>query len=240
MSDTVLTTLIKTTPGLLWVIFAAVVFFVLRRPLVEQLARLRAASTPFGNFDFDVTLNLVEQVAENRAGPAGDEQTSPLERRAVVTRLEHAADLLVGGRILWVDDDPAGNASLVDVFEQVGMVVRLAESTDSGLGLIRRDRFDLAITDMARPGDPVAGFEFAERVGIEQAELPVIVFAGSFDPRQGVHPNVFAHSTAYDDLIHLVIDVMERVRFGAFDVVPPATRPPRPTVMATHRHDGRG
>lgn len=219
MSDAVLTTLIKVAPDLLWVLFALIVFLVLRRPLVRQLDRLRTAETMFGSFNFEVALGLVEHVAESRAAGAGGaapvrDVPSPLERQAVALRLKRAAALLRDGRILWVDDVPANNSTLIALFRRMGMVVSTVESTESGLAELRRSQYDLVITDMHRQKDDLAGFHLLDQLAAEQRDLPVILFTGSFDPWKGVHPRLFGYATAYDDLIHLVIDVMDRVRSG--------------------------
>ncbi len=222
MSDTVLITLIKTMPGLLWVLFAAVVFLVLRRPLVQQLSRLRAANTPFGSFDFEVALDLVERATESQSrqtddGARSTAASSRAEQRAVATRLEYAATFLDGGRILWVDDNADNNASLVTIFERAGMSVHTAHSTDAGLAALRDGHFDLIITDMTRGNDTAAGFHLADQLAAQGVRLPIILFTLGFDPRQGVHPGLFAYTTSYHELIHLVIDVMERLRLGAVD-----------------------
>ncbi|MCP3787037.1 response regulator [Micromonospora sp. A3M-1-15] len=227
MSEPVLTTLIKTMPGLLWVVFAATVFFVLRRPIKEQLARLRSAAMPFGTFTFEVALDLVERAGESQDGRAGGDVPSRAERRAVATRLEHAALFLDGGRILWVDDEPADNASLVDLFRQARLTVRTVRSTDAALAELNDGQFDLVITDMARPGAPQAGFDLADLMPARGKKPLIILYTLRFDPSRGVHPGLFAYTTAYDDLIHLVIDAMERIRFGA-----PDGRSPLPLPLA--------
>jgi hypothetical protein len=218
MSDAVLTTLIETLPGLLWVLFAVTALFVLRRPVVEQLRRLRAANTPFGTFDFEVTLNLVERAADSRkhaTGGTGDADVpSRAALRAVVSRLEHAGGFLAGGRLLWVDDHPVNNAPLAEVFATAGMSVRAVRSTDDALAELARGQYDVVITDLARPEDPVAGFDLADRLAAQRDGLPVILFTFGFDPRRGVSPGLFAFTDAEDELIHLVIDVMERQRLG--------------------------
>jgi CheY-like chemotaxis protein len=231
MSDAVVTTLIRTAPSLLWVLFATTVFLVLRRPLVQQLSRLRAAALPFGTFDFDTALDLVERAAENQDQQAGEQlpgagTPARADQRAVAARLEYAAGFLDRGRLLWVDDNPDNNAPLIAIFEQVGMSVHLALSTDSALTQLAAGRFDLVITDLARHADRQAGFDLAGRLAAQGFRLPVILFTLHFDPRQGVHPGIFAYTTSFDELIHLVIDVMERVRFEASDRRSIDHRPP--------------
>jgi CheY-like chemotaxis protein len=208
MSDAVLTTLIETLPAILWVAFAVVVLLVLRHPLIQQLSRLRTAATPFGSFDFEVASELVDRVAESRP----DVKSSASSRRAVATRLEHATPFLNGGRILWVDDEPEGNRALIDLFERAGMTIRTARSTTEAGTELDHASFDLIITDMSRGNDSTAGIELVERWG---DQFPIILYAMRFDPRKGVPAKLFAYTTSFDEVINFVVDVMERLRFGA-------------------------
>ena len=58
------------------------------------------------------------------------------------------------------------------------------------------------------------GLRLIEEMDELGIRVPILVFTGSFDPRRGVHPEIFAYTTDVDELVHYVIDVMERVQFG--------------------------
>lgn len=209
MSDAIVTAVITTAPAVLWVLFATIVFFVLRRPITELMKRMRSANVGFGSFDFD---NALEAVAKTASG--GGDAPSAAERRAVADRMEFSAQLLEGVRILWVDDHPENNSALIGVFDEAKMSVRIARSTAEGLAAATLERIDIIITDMSRSGDHRAGEELVEQLAAHEIDVPVIMYTFDFDPRKGVHPGIFGYTTAYDELIHLVIDAAERLRFA--------------------------
>jgi chitosanase len=60
--------------------------------------------------------------------------------------------------ILWVDDKPQNNSSIVnDMQRQHHMRFQSVLNTEGALNLIRTQYFDLVISDLGRPKDPVAG-----------------------------------------------------------------------------------
>lgn len=88
-----------------------------------------------------------------------------------------------GARILWVDDHPENNSSLVSALTSLGIQVDLALSTEEALRRIERGGYALVITDLGRREDDVEN-EMAGRdliVAIRERELaiPVFVYAGS-------------------------------------------------------------
>jgi CheY-like chemotaxis protein len=131
--------------------------------------------------------------------------------------LEHAADILQDGRILWVDDHPELNLPIIRLLEQVGMTVDTARSTAEGLSLLRRRAYDIVITDMERDNEDsaeAAGVVLLDELGRE-VTLPIIVYAARFDPTRGVHRRIFAYTNRADDVVQYVIDLMERIKFRA-------------------------
>jgi CheY-like chemotaxis protein len=212
MSDTVAIEAVKTVPGVLWVAFALLVYLTLRRTMLPQLSRLSTVKTPMFEVSFAEQL-LNEAAAKVQAGP----KPSASDGRAAASRLEHAAEILKGGRILWVDDNPDWNEPLIRLFRELAMTVDTARSTDEALGNLRSRSYDLVISDMHRdteqPSDR-AGLTLIDALARQGTRLPVIIYAASFDPRRGVHPAIFACTDGVNSLVHYVIDLMERVKFG--------------------------
>ena len=129
MPDSVSTTLVKTIPAVLWVVFAALVYLTLRRALIPQFQRLSHLKAP------GVELTFAQHLLEEAVTAEADGQTAAppaSDRRAAVSRLEHAVDIMRDGRILWVDDHPSSNASLTSLFTRVGMHVDSVTSTSRG------------------------------------------------------------------------------------------------------------
>ncbi|MEV4655550.1 response regulator [Micromonospora sp. NPDC049301] len=212
MSQAVAVEVIKAVPAMLWVAFAALVYFTLRSALVPQLARLNSVKTPMLELGFAEQL-LDEAAAKSEVGTP----PSASERRAAVSRLQHAGEILREGRILWVDDNPSWNMPLIRLFRQLGMIVDTPRSTDEALADLQRRSYDLVLSDMRRDTEQpaeTAGITLIEALERRGIHLPVVIAAAGFDPRLGVHPGIFAYTNAVDDLVHYVIDVMERIKFG--------------------------
>jgi len=215
MPDSVSTTLVKTIPAVLWVVFAALVYLTLRRALIPQFQRLSGFKAP------GVELTFAERLLDEAVTAEADGQTAAppaSDRRAAVSRLEHALDIMRDGRILWVDDHPSSNASLTSLFTRVGMYVDSATSTTEALQRLASTSYDIVITDMRRateePSDK-AGITLLTSMADRGIRLPVLMFTANFDPADGVHSGIFAYTRSADNAVQYVIDLMERVKFGA-------------------------
>nr|WP_225311420.1 response regulator [Microbispora cellulosiformans] len=215
MPEALWSKLIDMVPAILWVSFAFVVYLSLREPLKEAIPRM----TRIGALGVvEVEFTEVERLLTKAVESSDQEETGPLisraDRRAVIRRLDHAAVYLKGGRILWVDDLPEGNSYLTALFRQLGMVVDEVTSTDRALGRLDQHTYDLVISDLHRGADSQAGIEMLRAFRSRGISLPVIIHAARFDPTLGVDPMIFGGTNRVDDVVHYVIDVMERVRLG--------------------------
>ncbi|MET7470358.1 response regulator [Micromonospora sp. NPDC005686] len=212
MSQAIAVELIKAVPTLLWVTFAALVYLSLRSAIIPQIGRLHSVKTPVIEFGFAEKL-LVEAAARSEASAP----PSVSEQRAAVSRLQHAAEMLKGGQILWVDDNPEWNLPLMQLFRRLGMTVDTSRSTDGAISKLRSRQYDLIISDMRRDTEQPAqsaGITLLDALDRQGVRSPVIIAAANFDPRIGVHPGIFAYTNAVDDIVHYVIDIMERIKFG--------------------------
>jgi CheY-like chemotaxis protein len=73
---------------------------------------------------------------------------------AAIVRASRVAPAIVGARILWVDDKPAGNASLKGILEKMGMHVVSKNWTQEALNALKVSPYDVIITNVWRPKDP--------------------------------------------------------------------------------------
>jgi len=204
--------LVKTLPAVLWVGFATLVYLTLRRAIVPQMARLSSVKAPMLEIGFAEEL-LDQAAAKTETGSP----PSASERRAAVSRLEHAAPMLRGRRILWVDDNPGRVQALTRLFRDLGMTVDMRTSTDEAIAQLQERSYDLIISDMRRGTEQpaeTAGISLLDSLERRRVRLPVVIFAAVFDPSRGVHRGIFAYTNAPDELVQYVIDVMERVSFG--------------------------
>ncbi|WP_231905131.1 MULTISPECIES: response regulator [Streptomycetaceae] len=201
--------LIETLPAILWVGFAAVVYFSLRQTIVQRMVPRLTAVRALG-VELELARELLDQAQEE-----SPTTVTPTARRTALGRLEHAADLLRGGNVLWVDDRPEGNSPLVELFRTAGMNVELALSTEEAVPLLRRRPYDIIISDFDRNGDSEAGIKMLRLLEQYHIDVPVLIYTGRFDPERGVDHRIFAGTSAPVELVHYVVDLMERARLGS-------------------------
>ncbi|MFH8573366.1 response regulator [Streptomyces sp. NPDC017993] len=209
MSDTLWLKLIGTLPAVLWVAFASLVYFTLRGTIMQRLVPRLTAVRALG-----VEVELAGELLD-RAQDESQASVSATARRTALGRLEHAADVLQGGKMLWVDDRPEGNAPLVELFRTAGMHIDIALSTKEATPLFRRRPYDVIISDIDRSGDRQAGIKMLRLLEQYHLDVPVLIYTGRFNPERGVDRRIFAATTAPVDLVHYVIDLMERARLGS-------------------------
>jgi CheY-like chemotaxis protein len=126
-----------------------------------------------------------------------------------------AATALTGRRkrILWVDDRPQNNVQLRRAFEEIGIFVQTATSTDRALEYLRADRYDVIITDIERSGGPDEGLVLLAKVREGGNRVPVFVYTGKVTDDDRIrYRNLGANeSTASPSaLFKLVADAMAK------------------------------
>lgn len=84
-------------------------------------------------------------------------------------------------RVLWVDDEPQNNRGPLDLLSAIGFDVRTSVSTDEAAGLLSGEGFDLVISDMGRPPDPMAGYTLLQRIRSNGVKLPFLIYAAGGD-----------------------------------------------------------
>ncbi|WUD78372.1 response regulator [Streptomyces sp. NBC_00510] len=209
MPDSIWIKVVGTVPAVLWVAFAATVYFTLRGTIIQRMVPRLTSLRALG-----VEIELAGELLD-RAQDESQTTVTATARRMALGRLEHAADLLRGGKVLWVDDRPEGNVPLVELFRSVGMQVDLALSTDEAVPLFRRKPYDVIISDFSRDGDREAGIKMLRVLEQYNIDVPVLIYTGRFAPERGVDRRIFAGTTAPVELVHYVIDLMERARLGS-------------------------
>ena len=191
---------------LLWVLFAAVVVLAFAGPLRQVISQRDfnleigglkvSAKTSLENLSKDVedlrreVVRLSKAVAahspvlpepepaEEATAPAGSEGSPAATQAAAAS----AAIAATTATILWADDNPKGNASIIRSFRDLGIDVQLARTTDEAMKTLQSasPRISLVISDMGRQQwglyRQYAGLDLLDQMRKEGFEVPVAFY----------------------------------------------------------------
>ncbi|MDQ3347664.1 MAG: response regulator [Acidobacteriota bacterium] len=130
----------------------------------------------------------------------------PLRRAQLVApALRHA-------RLLWIDDNPGNNEWERLTLRQLGAQVTAVRNTETAIECLQTEPFDLIISDISRPGGVREGINALTRLEAAAPGTAVVFYVGRVDPASGVPPGAFGITNTPGELLHLVMDALERCR----------------------------
>jgi CheY-like chemotaxis protein len=84
-------------------------------------------------------------------------------------------------RILWIDDFPSNNKSIMDIYKTIGIKFDIAIDNEYALELLEKNKYkyNLVITDMGRQSNNMAGISLIKNINKMSInpKLPVILYA---------------------------------------------------------------
>jgi CheY-like chemotaxis protein len=203
MSDNVIVELVKLVPSILWAAVALTALFLFQRSikndLLPRLAKLKALG-----IEASFVKQALDKVSE--IAPSGDDNS----RSVVARRAERLSRIIVGSRVLLVNDVPQQMASVVSLLQSMKIEVTTATTTQEALQRLRRKSFDAVISDMAREGVDDEGIKFLKQAVELGVNVPTIFSVGNYDPSRGTPGYAFAITNRVDELMHYVFDIIER------------------------------
>ena len=124
-------------------------------------------------------------------------------------QLRQELRLMRAGRVLWVDDQPAGNEREITTMERAGLVVDTAISNAAAAEQMRGREYDLLISDIRRPlpENLHAGLDLPRVVVPDRNRLPPLIYYAHqvSAPRT---PDGYPVTNKPSELFHLVADVV--------------------------------
>lgn len=224
--------LLRGTASLLWVMFAIVLAFILRRILVLRGASLKSLGIGPSGVIMEFAEAKIDEAARKDIKAASDEETAyfigAAAKRSVLGRIQRNADLLSRARILWADDHPEGNAPIIELLRRFGASVETPRSNAEAMALMRTSRYDVVISDVARDDEgsnsALKGIDLADQV-FEHWGQRILLFTGRFSPTTlpgancqtrldlaaRVQRTVFGFTNRVDEALHYILDVLERI-----------------------------
>lgn len=204
MSDEALIALINIIPSVLWFVLAAFFLWkflpIIRDELLPRLSKFEA---------FDVTFDFEQEL--ERAIEQRQKRVSKDDRSKLMHRAMRVAPVVQGARLLWVDMRPEHNVTEQRILKLLRISVDQALSTDEGLRLLARHRYEVLVSDTT-DDSPENAQQLRSRARLSGHTMPIILYVSDLEKEQGTPPHVFAICTRPDELLHYIFDALERER----------------------------
>lgn len=209
-TEPVLIELVKILPSALWLVVAIIIVLIFYRPIKNQLLPL-VTGLKIGGIECSFVREAIEaSVALAQKHGNWQVEVSEEQARQAMDRASRHLGLVQKAKILWVDDNPEHNFNEIKMLHQLRADVETARSTEEALAALEMQPFDILLSDMNRGDDPTAGLKMLDRLKSAHPKVPVIFYVGTFEPSRGVPPFAFGLTNRPDEMLHLVLDVLER------------------------------
>ena len=205
---------VKIIPALLWVGLA---FYIFRKyhhkihdELLPNLVGLKALGVElsFANVK-DSIISTIDLAKKSTQWPVVIPEE---DEQRVLNRVKKHVALFRNVRILWIDDVPDSPRNERAMLRRLQADVEMAQSTAEAEKFLQSQTYDLILSDMKRDGDGQAGLKFLQDYAKHKKRAPVIFYVGHPDPTKGVPAHAFGITHRPDELLHLVMDALERVK----------------------------
>jgi CheY-like chemotaxis protein len=152
-------------------------------------------------------------VLEARSSPADLAYAREIfEKVGAFRRARFLAELIRGSQVLWVDDNPDWIVYECQFLRALGVETVVVRSTEEAFRMLEQRTPDLIISDIKRGQDEHAGLKFLDQLLRSDRRLPLIFYVAKMSELTPNPPGAFAITNRPDELLHYILDVLERVR----------------------------
>lgn len=134
----------------------------------------------------------------------------PAIKGALYDRLTYLTEHRISCNILWIDNHPENNAQEVKLLRDIGLQVDLAETSDLAFSMLKESSYQMIVSDRSRGGNKTEGFDFHQMLLGKGIDLPFVFYVGTKERPNGVPPYAFGITDSPIELLHLIMDVVQR------------------------------
>lgn len=180
--------------------------------LLSDISLESAALTPYlDDIDDSIARKTMDAKELDASVSRKHIQLSEQQKNALFARMAAVKDRKTPIRAIWLDDDfgapelsemrliQALNVQLDRVFEEITVEKMMAATP-----------YDLIISDIKRGENHKAGLEFLQKLIANTQRIPMIFYTIRYDETRGTPPFAFGVTNNPSELVHLVMDVIER------------------------------
>jgi CheY-like chemotaxis protein len=212
--------ILAALPSVMWAAIVAYVVWLLRVPLANAVGRVTSVEAFNVKLALEGTQAMTAAIDLARKNPRWKVDVTPGEAAAAVARADRERGRLRGAEILWVDDTPSNNRNEMRMLAAFGVSITVAATSDEAVEAQRTataqsQPFNLVLSDISRElpkHDPKAGLAMLPRLRQEGFRQPVIFYVGEYARDMGTPADAFGITNRPDELLHMVLDALARVR----------------------------
>jgi len=206
--------IIKVIPDLLWVVLALVVFIYSYRLIKIKLLPNVTNISAFG-----VKINMLKDSIDSIYDIAKKDKMwnvpiSESDKDIVLKRTNRNLHLFKNLSILWFDDRPDTLKNEIKMFRQLGGRIEVTTTLEKAISMLKTNNFDLMISDIDRNNGEEDGVSTLKQLYKNKTYVPTIFYIGDVNEELGIPPHAFGLTNRPDELLHLVIDILERKNTG--------------------------
>ena len=187
-------------PHVLWALVVGLMLWRVGATTIRDVLS-RVKGVEFGGVRIEI-----ESVVKSAAA-ARHTEVSPQASRAVAERLRRAQERVAATRLLWIDDHPTGNTEEMRILKGLGATIDLAVSSDEARERLAAAVYDIVLSDIERGKQGDEGIRFLPEVSDALLSPPVIFYV---TVSKGTPKGAFGIATRPDELMHLIVDALER------------------------------
>lgn len=151
-------------------------------------------------------IDLEESVKRKRL------EMSENQKTGLWNRMSHIKDKKLALKALWVDDSGSTmQCSEKRLIEALGIELHICAEPTAAMNFLDHHTYSFIISDMKRGNDTKAGLSFLRNLIEQNVHIPTIFYITAFQPSKGVPPFAFGITDRPNELLHLVMDVIERL-----------------------------
>lgn len=171
---------------LVWPITVLIVLFIFKKPISIFIEKANKGNLKIGNvieIAVEATGHMIQSslekvVSVNELDRPRYIEDSVKRINETILKFQNNFEKIRNKKILWIDDHPKRNLNEKLTFETMGIRVILSMTNDEALNKIKKENFDLIISDLFSDEGLPKGFELLEKLKINDKKIPLIFYTG--------------------------------------------------------------
>lgn len=211
--------LIELIKILIWPIVIAFILLTFKKPLSEFLSNLQTSKIKVDKEGVSLELDATKAEVVSMLGAASTSQAGDDSKKVdwneiakTVNQLtEVSVKKLSEIKALWVDDIPRNNMYERRSLEALGIKFTISTSTEDAINQLKKENFDIVISDMGRGDNKQAGFDLLKEMK-EFSNVPFIIYSWGVTAekiKEAKEKGAYGETSSPRELFQLVIDAIQ-------------------------------